>query len=363
MLKRFLVLLALIAAVSEPCHAARLKDVADIEGVRTNQLVGYGVVVGLNGTGDKSSAVFGNRSVSSMMKEFGINISEKEISSKNIAAVVVTAEIPPFIRPGAKIDCTVSSIGDATDLSGGVLLMTPLMGADGAVYAVAQGPLVIGGYNITSGRSIKQKNHPTVGRIPNGAIVERQIPITFIEGNKVDIILRQPDFTTANRITQKINEAFADVARTIDGATVEVRIPAVYLSDPVSFISAIEEIDVKPDTKARIVINERTGTIVVGKDVRISTVAISHGNLNLEVRSKWLVSQPMPLSEGETLENTQAKVRVIEQRGQMAVISENVTVGDIANALNAIGVGPRDMISIFSAIKEAGALSAEIVVI
>ncbi len=341
----------------------RLKDIARIEGVRENQLIGYGVVVGLNGTGDKGATIFSSKAISNMLKEMGISISPADIKMRNVAAVVVTAQIPPFVRPGTKIDCLVSSIGDATDLSNGVLLMTPLMGPDGKVYAVAQGPLSLGGYSAREGRTRTQKNHPTVGRIPDGAIVEREIPVEFVEENHISILLNQPDFTTAYRMVKAIEKSFGKIAQAVDASRVIVSIPKEFKQDVVGFISLLEQIRIEPDTKARVVINERTGTVVVGKDVKIDTVAISHGNLSVQIKSQWLVSQPMPLSGGSTEVVPQSGVRVVEQKGKMVVINATPTVGDLATALNALGVGPRDIISIFQAIKEAGALAAELIII
>ncbi len=344
-------------------HSVRLKDIARIDGVRENQLIGYGVVVGLNGSGDKSAAIFSSKAISNMLKEMGISISAKDIKMRNVAAVVVTAQIPPFVRPGTKIDCVVSSIGDATDLSNGVLLMTPLMGPDGKVYAVAQGPLSLGGYSAGQGRTKTQKNHPTVGRIPNGAIVEREIPMEFVKGNRISVVLNQPDFTTAHRLAEAINASFGKVAQAVDGSEVVVSIPKEFQGDVVGFVSVLEQVKVRPDVNARVVINERTGTVVAGKDVKIDTVAISHGSLSIEVKSQWLVSQPMPLAGGSTEVVPQNGVRVVEQEGKMVVVNSTPTVGDLAAALNALGVSPRDIISIFQAIKQAGALAADLIII
>ncbi len=344
-------------------HSARIKDIARIEGVRENQLIGYGIVVGLNGTGDKTASIFSSRAIANMMKEMGITVSAKDIKSRNVAAVVVTAQIPAFVRPGTKIDCIVSSIGDATDLSNGVLLMTPLMGPDGKVYAVAQGPLSLGGYSAGQGRNRTRKNHPTVGRIPEGAIVEREIPVEFVRGNHITIDLRLPDFTTAFRVASTINNLWGNIAKPIDASRVTVTIPKEFTDNVIGFISNLEQLQVEPDVNARVVINERTGTVVAGKSVRIDTVAISHGSLSVEVKSQWLISQPMPLSPGTTEVVPQNGVRVKEREGKMVVINSTPTVGDLATALNALGVTPRDIISIFQAIKEAGALSAELIII
>ncbi len=367
MLKRIAILLLflieLTIGLAMANHTVRLKDIAQVQGVRENQLIGYGIVVGLNGTGDKNAAIFSSKAMANMMKEMGINLSPKDIKMSNVAAVVVTAQIPAFVTPGTKIDCIVSSIGDATDLSNGVLLMTPLSGPDGKVYAVAQGPLSLGGYSASQGRSRTQKNHPTVGRIPNGAIVEREIPMEFVEGNHITISLNIPDFTTAYRVSSAINKSLGNIARAIDGSRVLVTIPDEFKKDVIGFISTLEHIEVEPDVNARVIINERTGTVVAGKDVKVDTVAISHGSLSIEVKSQWLVSQPTPLSTGSTEIVPQNGVKVMEQEGKMVVIGSTPTVGDLASALNALGVSPRDIISIFQAIKQAGALAADLIII
>ncbi len=363
----FPVILIIALVVGVTCanaeFTARIKDIASIEGVRENQLIGYGIVVGLNGTGDKSSSVFSQKAIANMMKEMGISLSAKDIKMKNVAAVVVTANIPAFVRPGVKIDCLVSSMGDATDLSNGVLLMTPLSGADGNVYAVAQGPLSLGGYSAGTGNSRKQKNHPTVARIPNGAIVEREIPIKLEREGMVNISLNQPDFTTAYRIAKAVNSKWEKSAYCLDAGIIDVKVPEDFKDNLVAFIYELENMRINPDTVAKVIINERTGTVVAGKDVRIDTVAISHGNLSIEVKSKWMVSQPTPLSSGQTTSVADDQIKIVEQKGNMAVMESGATIGDLANALNALGVSPRDMISIFQAIKESGALAADLRII
>lgn len=366
MLRKYWMALLVMIFMGAPLFASpsvRLKDIARIEGVRENQLIGYGVVVGLNGTGDKSAAIFSSKAISNMLKEMGISLSAKDIKMRNVAAVMVTARIPAFVRPGTKIDCIVSSVGDATNLANGILLMTPLMGPDGKVYAVAQGPLSLGGYSAGQGRSRTQKNHPTVGRIPNGAIVEREIPMEFIEGDHVGVLLNQPDFTTAHRLAEAINSSFGKIAHALDGSRVVVSIPKEFKKDVVGFISVLEQVKVEPDVNARVVINERTGTVVAGRNVKIDTVAISHGSLSIEVKSQWMVSQPMPLAGGSTEVVPQNGVRVVEQEGKMVVVHSTPTVGDLASALNALGISPRDIISIFQAIKQAGALAADLIII
>ena len=367
----FLFLLSVISfqlsTLNSQCLAAvRLKDLARVEGVRDNQLIGYGLVVGLNGTGDSASTSFTFQSIVSMLENMGITVSKDEISVSNVAAVVVTANLPPFVQPGNKIDVTVSSIGNASDLQGGTLLMTPLKAANGNVYAVAQGALSIGGFNAGAaggGAASIQKNHPTVARIPGGALIEREVPTTYIHNNKLRILLRSPDFTTVDRIRKVINENLrADSARAVDAGTVEITVPEEYQENVISFISQLEALTVEPDSIAKIVINERTGTIVAGEKVRISTIAVSHGNLSIEIKAQYIVSQPTAFSTtGNTTVVPDTQAYVEEEESRLMVIKEGVDIGEVAAALNALGVTPRDMISIFQAMKEAGALQAELV--
>lgn len=355
--------------------AVRLKDIAHVQGVRDNQLIGYGLVVGLNGTGDGSSAAFTYKSIVSMLERIGMTISESEISVKNVAAVMVTAKLPPFVREGSRIDCTVSSLGNATNLQGGVLLMTPLQAADGKVYAVAQGSVSMGGFNVGdggSGGSTVQKNHPTVGRIPQGALIEREVASHFSSEGKINIVLKEADFTTSTRVAAAINAELIEdkevdnqnlYAYAQDAATVRVKIPETYQQNLISLISRLEKVDVIPDSIARIVINERTGTIVAGENVKISTVAVSHGNLTIEITSKYMISQPQPFSyTGSTESVTEQETFVEEEEARLVVLNQGVNIGEVATALNALGVTPRDMIAIFQAMKEAGALQAELII-
>ena len=351
-----------------PCSAAvRLKDIARIEGVRDNQLIGYGLIVGLNGTGDSASTSFTFQSIVSMLENMGITISKDEISVSNVAAVIVTANLPPFIQPGNRIDVTVSSVGNASDLQGGTLLMTPLKAANGQVYAVAQGAVSIGGFNAGSaggGSASIQKNHPTVGRIPGGALIEREIPTTYIRDNALQIILRQPDFTTASRVSTAINNYLnSPQAEALNAGIIKVNLPNKYKDQTINFIAELEKIAVQPDAVAKIVINERTGTIVAGQNVKISTIAVSHGNLSIEIKSHYLVSQPAAFSQlGSTVVVPETQSYVEEEESRLMVINEGVDIGEVASALNALGVTPRDMISIFQTMKEAGALQAELVI-
>jgi flagellar P-ring protein precursor FlgI len=335
--------------------------------VRGNQLLGYGLIVGLNGTGDSSSASFTFQSIVSMLQKFGITVPKSEITVKNVAAVVVTAELPPFIREGSRIDVTVSSLGNASNLQGGILLMTPLQGPDGNVYAVAQGPVSIGGFNAgtdegTAGGMSVQKNHPTVGRVPNGALIEREVAMDFVSGNMVRVVLAKPDFTTCDRLVKAINKEFeSSPAAAYDAGSVKVSIPFEYANNVIGLIARLEKIEVSPDAVAAIVINERTGTIVAGERVKISTVAVSHGNLSIEIKSRYKISQPLPFSRaGTTSTVSEYEATVEEEKARMLVLTEGVDIGEVANALNALGVTPRDMISIFQAMKEASALQAEL---
>lgn len=366
MFKRsFLALFCLALLLPRPSQAARIKDIADVEGVRGNQLYGFGVVLGLNGTGDGNSSDFTTKSLSNMLEKMGIRVDAKAIKSKNVAAVIVTATLPPFIRPGSKVDVTLSSLGDAKSLQGGTLLFTPLKGADGNVYAVAQGPLTVGGFSIESaGGDAAQKNHPTVGQISQGATVERAIPFDLFQSRRIRIVLREPDFSTVNNLVLEVNRDLGKpLAVAIDGASVEVPLINEYMRDPVGFVSRLEHIQVDQDMSARVVVNEKTGTIIMGEHVTISKVALAHGNLNITIRSETQVSQPEPLSEGgETAVVTNDDVQVGEEVKGFSVLGGPVTMEDVVKALNALGATPRDLVSIFAALKRAGALQAELVI-
>lgn len=351
---------------ASPAHGARLKDLADVEGVRGNQLVGYGIVVGLQGTGDRQGALFTGQSVANMLERLGIRVDADELSKlANVAAVMATAELPPFSRPGSKIDVTLSSLGDASTLQGGVLVMTPLKGADGKVYAVAQGPVSLGGFIIENkGGDTAQKNHPTVARIPKGATVERAIPFDMFASGHLRIVLRSPDFTTITRVQAAINEIVGpNRAKAVDSASVVLPLDYETGQSPIQLIAQLEEIEIQPDVPARVVINERTGTIIMGEMVRVSTVALAHGNLNISIRSETQVSQPPPLAEGggtAIVENQD--ITVGEEAGGLSVVNGTVSLGQVVEALNGLGATPRDLIAIFQALKEAGALQAELVI-
>jgi flagellar P-ring protein precursor FlgI len=355
--------LALFAISSGKSNAARIKDLAYINGVRSNQLVGYGLVVGLNGTGDKSNTIFTNQSLANMLEKMGVRIDPKLTKVNNIAAVTVTADLPPFGKVGNKIDATVSSIGDAKSLGGGVLLLTQLKGADGEVYAMAQGPLVVGGFLASGTGATVQKNHPTVGRVPNGVTIEREISYADMKSDSLLISLKTPDYTTARRMAERINQTFVGAAYAKDGGSVAVTTPDEQKPNPVKFVSMIENLDVKPDNAARIVVDEKTGTVVMGEHVLIATVAVSHGNITVQVKEDANVSQPLPFAKGRTVTTPDTQIKVEEDRGRWAVIPEGITIRELVNAMNATGVPTRDIITILQTIKAAGALHAELEVI
>ncbi len=346
-------------------YAVRIKDIASIKGVRQNQLVGYGLVVGLNGTGDDDDLAFMIQSMAAMLEKMGVTVKAEDIESENVAAVMVTAELPPFARVGSRIDVIVSSIGDAENLQGGILLITPLKAANGQIYAVAQGPVSTGGFE-TSGAAGGgvQKNFPTVGRVPNGALIEKEIAIDFDQKKTLTFILHHPDFTTASRMAQAINMALnTKVAHTQDAATINVKIPENFRGNTVALATIIENLGVTPDTVSKVVINERTGTVIMGENVRISTVAIAHGNLSIQVKESQNVSQPLPFSEGVTTVTPDSEILVEEGNQPLFLVESGVSIGEVVRALNALGVSPRDLIAIFQALKAAGALQAELEII
>jgi len=344
--------------------ASRIKDIAYLEGVRENQLVGYGLVVGLNGTGDSAGTKYTVQALANMMERMGLSVDRSKVKVDNAATVIVTAQLPPFSKPGSSIDVLVSSIGDAESLTGGTLLMTPLKGPDGKVYAVAQGSLIVGGLAFGGKAAKVQKNHPTVGRIPGGALVEREVAFSLPRGDHLTYRLQDSDFTTVTRMAGAINRKFSDeIAKPRDSGGVNILIPEIYRDSVVDFIAAIENLEVRPDFPAKIVINEKTGTIVMGEDVRLSTVAVSHGNLSLMVSESADVSQPNSFSQGQTAAVAQTDMDMMEETGNMVVMPMGVSIGEIARALNAIGASPRDLIAIFQAIKAAGALHAELVIL
>jgi len=359
---RILILL-LFLALPSLASGARLKDLVNIEGVRVNKLIGYGIVVGLNGTGDGDQTKFTVQSVVNMLERFGIKVDRRQVKLKNAAAVMVTAELPPFVRQGQRLDVTVSSIGDAKSLQGGTLLLTPLRGPDGEVYALAQGPISLGGFAAAGAAGSVQKNHPTVGRIPGGAIVERTVPVSINQKDLLKLSFRDTDFTTVARAADVINAYLnGPYARPLDGRTIALRVPEKYRQDVVRLLAEIGDLAINPDVPARVVIDERTGTVVMGENVRISKVAVAHGNLSVQIRENPQVSQPPPFSTGETVVTPQTEITAREEAARIVVIEEGVSIGELVRALNAVGATPRDLIAIFQAIKAAGALQAELII-
>ncbi len=344
--------------------SSRIKDIATVEGVRENVLIGYGLVVGLNGTGDSvNDMTFTKESLIAMLERLGVNTRDGKVDADNIAAVMVTGTLPPFGRQGSRIDITVSAMGDAKSLHGGTLLVTPLIGADGEVYAVAQGNVAIGGFSASGQGQSVVKGVPTSGRIANGGIIEREIPFSLNSLKDVKLALRNPDFTTARRIAQAINAFLGTrMARPLDPSTVQLAIPADYSGNVVDMITDIEQLRVEPDQLARVVIDEHSGIIVIGANVRISEVAIAQGNLTIRVTETPQVSQPAPFSAtGTTTTVTRTDIQVDEDKNKrLAIVNEGVSLQELVDGLNALGVGPRDMIGIMQAIKASGALHAEI---
>jgi flagellar P-ring protein precursor FlgI len=342
----------------------RLKELVSLEGVRDNQLMGYGLVVGLAGKGDSRQTVFSAQSLANLLERMGLTVAPTAIQSKNIAAVMITATLPPYAQPGSLIDVTVSAVGDAFTLQGGVLLMAGLKGPDGQVYAVAQGPLVIGGFVAGSGSNSQVVNHPTVGRIPNGAIVERGVLLAPL-GNELHLRLQAADFATASRIVEALDKEFGPaIARADNAALIIVTVPPKYKNNSTGFVADLERLTVETDRMAKIVVNERTGTIIMGKDVQIAPVAIMQGNLTVEIQTTLEVSQPNPLSSGGTTQVVpQTAVSVKQDAARNVVLKNGATVEELVRALTSIGSTPRDIISILQNLKSAGALGAELLVI
>ena len=349
-----------------PAQAAttRVKDIVDIEGVRDNLLVGYGLVVGLNGTGDSlNNSPFTQQSLIGMLERLGVNIRDEDLNTKNIAAVMVTATLPPFSNQGSRIDSTISALGDSKSLQGGTLLVTPLLGADGQVYAVAQGPVSVSGFSAKGDAGSVTQNIPTNGRISAGAIVEREIPFDMESMGSVRLSLRNPDFTTSRRVAESINKSLGyPVAYAQNPASVMVTMPPQYKGGVVNLMTDIEQLTVTPDQAARVVIDERSGVIVMGQDVKISTVAIAQGNLTIRITETPQVSQPQPLAQqGQTVVVPRTNIEVdAENDKKLAMLEEGVSLQELVESLNALGVGPRDIITILQSIKAAGALQAEL---
>jgi len=366
MIKRItpgVLLVTLISAPPAPA-ATRLKELVSFEGMRDNQLIGYGLVVGLNGTGDRKQTMFSAQSLTNMLLRMGVSINPQLITVKNTAAVMVTGTLPPFAQPGTHIDVTAAAVGDAQNLQGGLLVLTSLRGADGQVYAVAQGPVVTGGFVAGRGGNSQTVNHPTVGRVPAGAIVERPAP-SVNPGSQLHLQLRDADFTTSARIAEAVNQKFAPggapVAHAENSALVTVAVPAIFASHSIEFLSELENVTVNADRPARVVVNERTGTIVMGGSVHISPVAIMHGNLTVQIQTTFAVSQPAPLSRnGTTQVVPEVDVTPKEEKAHNVLLKEGATVEELVRALAAIGSTPRDIIAILQNLRAAGALEAEL---
>ena len=346
-------------------ESARLKDVASLQGVAATPLIGYGLVIGLNKTGDKQQTLFSTQTLMNMLQRFGVAVPPAGVIVANVAAVLVTADLPAYARPGARLDVTASSIGDARSLQGGTLLATPLRGPNGDVYALAQGPLSIGGFGGGAGGTSVQVNHLTVGRVPSGALVQTASTVTLPATDTLTLALREPDFVSASHVAQAVNGDLGDgIARVVDPGSVSVRVPAQYAGAIPDLMARLEMLSVDSDTVARVVINEKTGTVVVGANVRIGAAAVAHGNLSVRITTRYEVSQPPPFSKaGETVVVPNTDVDVREGRAQLVALEEGTTLDAVVRALNALGATPRDIIAIMQALKAAGALRADIVIL
>lgn len=346
-------------------HAERIKDLASIQGVRTNQLAGYGLVVGLDGSGDQTTQTpFTVQSIASMLGQMGVNLPPGNLQLKNVAAVMVTANLPAFARPGQNIDVTVSSLGNAKSLRGGTLIMTPLKGADGQVYAISQGNVLVSGAGASAGGSSAQVNHLAVGRIPAGATVERAVNTSLGQGDYVNLQLNQSDFTTADRVVQAINRRFGEgTASAGDGGQVRVRAPRD-ANQRVAFISQMENLPIQAGNgAAKVIVNARTGSVVMNQNVEVDSCAVAHGNLSVTISSDTQVSQPNPLAQGETTTTQNAQIDIKAQQGELVVLSASPSLGEVVKALNAVGASPQDLLAILQAMKAAGALRAELEII
>lgn len=340
--------------------AVRLKDVAAVKGVRANQLIGYGLVVGLNGTGDGNQAAFTGQGLINMMKNMGVHVPKTGIKVKNVASVMITAQLPPFVKVGQAIDVTLSSLGDASSLQGGTLVSTPLTGLDGKVYAIAQGPISIGGFEVAGEATGVQKNHQTVARIPDGASVEREVPVSFADKDTITFSLNEPDFTSVSRMVTAINDHLGGpFAKARDGASVDISVPGKYRENSIALLAALEKLEITPDRTAKVVLDERTGTVVMGENVRISQVAISRGNLSLQV----MVPAASPTTDELIQEMSRSNVPLRKQENRLVRLPAGASLGEVVRALNSVGVTPRDLIAIFQSIKAAGALQADLEII
>ncbi len=356
-------LLSFLLLMALPAKAVRLKDIASFSGQRDNQLIGYGLVVGLAGTGDKTNVSFTTSSLANMMDKMGIGVDPDDLKVKNVASVMVTARMPVTSKPGSRIDVTLSSVGDASSLLGGVLLQTTLKGVDGKTYALAQGSLTVGGFTAEGAAARTQKNISTVGVIPGGATIERGIPFQFNDQSKLTLNLRTPDFSTSQDISERVNEAMGGpFSKAMDAATVQVQVPPQYTNNLVPLMASLENIEVSPDAPAKVVVDEKTGTVVLGRNVRISQTAVAHGNLQITVQETEQVSQPGPFSQGQTVVTPETALDVREENRRLMVV-EGATLQELVDGLNAIGATPRDLISILRTMQVSGALHAQLEVI
>lgn len=353
-----------VAGVALIYGAVRTKDIAVVQGLHSMDLVGYGLVVGLDGTGDTKRSLVALQTATNMLKRFGINVPAGQMRLKNIAAVMVTATVPPFMPAGSGLDVIVSSMGDAKSLEGGTLVLTPLVDGEGRLFARAQGALSIGGFNIESiGGDRIRKNYALVGRVPNGATLVRDSQVSSLPDSALRLALKTPDFTTAVRLAEAINTNFNnEIANALNAVQIFVNIPAGFKNKVADFISEIENLKIDPDVEARVVVNERTGTVVVGENVALSPVAIAHSNLRIEVQTTPVISQPAPFSQGQTVVTPQTQTTVSDTEGRLLVVEQSANVREVARALNALGVKPRDIVAIFQALKEAGALKAKLII-
>ena len=365
-MRSFLTLLVSAVCIGRIGGATRLKELVSIEGVRDNQLVGYGVVVGLNGTGDKRQTVFSAQSLANMLQRMGVTVPPAAILVRNTASVIVTASLAPFAQPGTRFDVTAAAIGDATNLQGGLLVMTPLKAPDGQVYAMAQGSVVTGGFVAGRGGNSQTSNHPTVGRLPDGAIVERAPP-SVAPGPVLRIQMRRADYTTASRVAEAVNKRFGPgetrPARAENPGLIVVNVPPTYAQRGVEFIAEIENLQVDADRGRKVVINERTGTVVLGKELKIAPISILHGGLTVEIQTSYSVSQPEPLSPGKTAVTPQTSVGVKDSPAKDISLKDGATVEDLVRALTAIGATARDVIAVLQSLRAAGALEAEVEVL
>ncbi|MBR0253803.1 MAG: flagellar basal body P-ring protein FlgI [Synergistaceae bacterium] len=374
MIKKFIIAFIFIFAFSNISFAAvnlqdmdfarvnpdvRIKDITEVEGARGNQLTGIGLVTGLNGTGDNSQMAV--QMMRNLMRNFGVTLDAKSVRTKNIAVVSLTATLPPYARPGQNIDVNVNTMGNASSLSGGMLIQSPLRAADGKIYAVAQGPVIVGGGSAQGAAATRTQNIPTAGRIPRGAIVEREVPSDYTMGGQVALLLREPDFTTAQRIADAINRAYGVVAYAVDAGRVEVNLPGQYVQAPAAFLANMGGLEIEPDTSAKVAVNERTGTVVMGGNVKISSVGVAHGNLTVTVGESPVVVQPESFGQGVTAIENRTDITTEEDGTSMIAMPSTTTVREMVRVLNSLGAKPRDIIEILQAINKAGALHGELV--